>query len=117
MDPSVEALNVFGFKEILSSVTFNQAVPDAQVYSCNLKWLKSLPSRVQDGILEASEITFEQNLAKVPAARAYSMSELAKHGVEFYTPNKSEMKQWVNKAGHQLDAWKQTKKEFSRINW
>ena len=43
LDPSVEALNVFGFKEILSYVTFNQAVPDSQVYSCNLQWLK-IPS-------------------------------------------------------------------------
>jgi TRAP-type C4-dicarboxylate transport system substrate-binding protein len=113
LDPSVEALNIFGFKEILSSVTFNQAVPDAQVYSCNIEWLKSLPSRIQDGILEASSITFEQNLAKVPAARAYSMSQLGAEGVEFYTPNDSEMKQWVDAAGHQRDDWTQTKKDLA----
>ncbi|MGA9251012.1 MAG: TRAP transporter substrate-binding protein, partial [Roseobacter sp.] len=35
LDPSVGALHVFGFGEILSHVTFTQAVPDSQVYSCN----------------------------------------------------------------------------------
>ena len=43
LDPSVEALNIFGFKDILSHVTFNRAVPDSQVFSCNLKWFNKLP--------------------------------------------------------------------------
>ena len=47
LDPSVGALYVFGFKDILSHVTFTQAVPDAQVYSCNLEWFNALPSDVQ----------------------------------------------------------------------
>ena len=33
LDPSVGALYVFGFEDILSHVTFTQAVPDSQVYS------------------------------------------------------------------------------------
>ena len=33
LDPAVGALYVFGFKDILSHVTFTQAVPDSQVYS------------------------------------------------------------------------------------
>jgi TRAP-type C4-dicarboxylate transport system substrate-binding protein len=43
LDPSVGALHVFGFGEILSHVTFTQAVPDSQVYSINLEWFNSLP--------------------------------------------------------------------------
>ena len=69
LDPSVGALYVFGFKDILSHVTFTQAVPDSQVYSCNLEWFNSMPKDVQDGIDFASEITAQQNLAKVPAAQ------------------------------------------------
>ena len=34
-----------------------QAVPDSQVYSCNLEWFKGLPSDVQAGIEFASEIS------------------------------------------------------------
>jgi TRAP-type C4-dicarboxylate transport system substrate-binding protein len=112
LDPSVEALLVFGFKDILSSVTFNAAVPDSQVYSCNLKWFKSLPSDVQEGVEFASEITMRQNHAKVPAARAYAMAEMKKAGVEFYVPTAEEKAQWVKKAGAQLPAWDDIKKEL-----
>ncbi|MEH6648723.1 MAG: TRAP transporter substrate-binding protein [Motiliproteus sp.] len=113
LDPSVEALNIFGFKDVLSSVTFIRSVPDAQVFSCNLKWFNSLPKDVQEGIERASEITSHQNLAKVPAARAFAMSELAKNGVEFYSPTEDELAQWVAKAGHQLPVWDKTKIELA----
>ncbi len=73
LDPSVEALNVFGFKDVLSSVTFIRSVPDAQVYSCNLEWFNSLPLDIREAIEFASEVTSQQNLAKVPAARGYAM--------------------------------------------
>src|SRR3546814_3607052 len=43
LDPAVEALYAFGFKDILSWVTFNAPVPDSQVYACNTQWLQGLP--------------------------------------------------------------------------
>ncbi|MEZ9526762.1 TRAP transporter substrate-binding protein [Enterovibrio norvegicus] len=113
LDPSVEALNVFGFKDVLSSVTFNRAVPDAQVFSCNLEWFNSLPKDIQEGIEFASEVTSIQNLAKVPAARAYAMAELGDAGVEFYAPNSDEMRQWVEKAGHQRPEWDEFKLQLA----
>ncbi|MBV7296371.1 TRAP transporter substrate-binding protein [Enterovibrio paralichthyis] len=113
LDPSVEALNVFGFKDVLSWVTFNRAVPDSQVFSCNLEWFKSLPPHIQEGIEFASEVTSLQNLAKVPAARAYAMAELRQAGVEFYAPNDDEMALWSAKAGHQLPEWDSFKTELA----
>jgi TRAP-type C4-dicarboxylate transport system substrate-binding protein len=113
LDPSVEALYVFGFKDALSWVTFSGAVPDSQVYSCNLEWFNSLPQKVQQGIDFASEITMRQNLAKVPAARAYAMAELSKSGVQFYVPTAEEKKMWVEAAGAQLPAWDAFKKELA----
>jgi len=112
LDPSVEALFVFGFKDLLSSITFNAAVPDAQVYSCNFKWFKSLPPDIQEGVEFASEITMRQNHAKVPAARAHAMAEMKKAGVEFYVPTAEEKGQWVKKAGAQLSVWDDIKKEL-----
>ena len=47
LDPSVGALYVFGFSDILSHVTFTQAVPDSQVYSMNLEWFNSMPAVLQ----------------------------------------------------------------------
>jgi TRAP-type C4-dicarboxylate transport system substrate-binding protein len=113
LDPSVEALNVFGFKDVLSSVSFIRSVPDAQVYSCNLEWFKALPAKIQEDILFASSVTAQQNLAKVPAARGYAMAELSEAGVEFYSPTKDELQLWKDKAGHQLDVWTDTKKELA----
>ncbi len=113
LDPSVEALEVFGFKDVLSWVTFNKAVPDSQVYSCNMEWFRSLPSGVQDGIEYASEVTMQQNLAQVPAARAYAMAELRKAGVQFYNPTDDELSQWVEKAGHQNSDWDSFKTELA----
>ncbi len=113
LDPAVGALHVFGFKDILSWVTFTRAVPDAQVYSCNLEWFNSLPKSIQEQIEFASEVTSHQNLSKVPAARAYAMSEMSKTGVQFYTPTADELEQWVKKGGHQNSEWDSYKKELA----
>ena len=113
LDPSVGALYVFGFKDILSHVTFTQAVPDSQVYSMNLEWFNSLPSDVQEGIEFAGEVTTQQNLAKVPAARAYAMSELAKAGVQFHTLNDDQLGEWQEAGGYQRSEWDQFKTDLA----
>ena len=113
LDPSVGALYVFGFGEILSHVTFTQAVPDSQVYSMNLEWFNSLPSDVQDGIDFAGEMTSHQNLAKVPSARAYAMAELVKNGVEFHSLTDDQLAEWQAAGGYQRSEWDQFKVELA----
>ncbi|MEP1931036.1 MAG: TRAP transporter substrate-binding protein [Roseibium sp.] len=113
LDPSVGALYVFGFKDILSHVTFTQAVPDSQVYSMNLEWFNSLPTDVQEGIEFAGEITSQQNLAKVPAARSHAMSELVKAGVEFHSLSEDQLAEWQDAGGYQRSEWDQFKVELA----
>ncbi|MFS4579767.1 TRAP transporter substrate-binding protein [Phaeobacter sp. C3_T13_0] len=113
LDPSVGALYVFGFKDILSHVTFTQAVPDSQVYSCNLEWFNSLPADVQEGVMWGSEMTAHQNLSKVPSARAYAMSELAKSGVEFHSLSDDQLSEWQAAGGYQRPEWDEFKKELA----
>lgn len=113
LDPSVGALYVFGFKDILSHVTFTQAVPDSQVYSCNLEWFNSMPADVQDGIMWGSEMTAHQNLAKVPSARAYAMAELAKAGVEFHSLSDDQLAEWQEAGGYQRSEWDEFKTELA----
>lgn len=113
LDPSVGALYVFGFKDILSHVTFTQAVPDSQVFSMNLEWFNGLPADVQDGIEFAGEITAQQNLAKVPAARAYAMSELVKSGVEFHSLSEDQLAEWQATGGYQRAEWDEFKVELA----
>ena len=113
LDPSVGALYVFGFKDILSHVTFTQAVPDSQVYSCNLEWFNSLPADVQDGVMWGSELTAHQNLAKVPSARAYAMAELAKAGVQFHALSGDQLGEWQEAGGYQRSEWDSFKTELA----
>ncbi|MCR9256719.1 MAG: TRAP transporter substrate-binding protein [Alphaproteobacteria bacterium] len=113
LDPSVGALYVFGFKDILSHVTFTQAVPDSQVYSLNLEWFNSMPSDVQEGIEFAGEITAQQNLAKVPAARAYAKAELVKSGVQFHSLSDDQLAEWQATGGYQRSEWDDFKLELA----
>ena len=113
LDPSVGALYVFGFKDILSHVTFTQVVPDSQVYSCNLEWFNSMPADVQDGIMEAAEITRHQNLSKVPSARNYAMAELRKSGVQFHSLSEDQLAEWQSVGGYQNAAWDSFKVELA----
>ncbi|MES9956413.1 MAG: TRAP transporter substrate-binding protein [Sedimenticola sp.] len=113
LDPSVGALYVFGFKDILSHVTFTQAVPDSQVYSCNLEWFKSMPADIQDGIMWAAEMTAHQNLSKVPSARSYAMAELAKAGVQFHSLSESQLAEWKAAGGYQRSEWDKFKVELA----
>lgn len=113
LDPSVGALFVFGFKDILSHVTFTQAVPDSQVFSCNLEWFNSMPAEVQEGIEVASEITGHQNLAKVPSARNYAMAELRKSGVEFHSLSEDQLDEWKAAGGYQRPEWDEFKVELA----
>ena len=113
LDPSAGALYVFGFKDILSNVTFTRAVPDSQVYSCNLAWFNSLPKDVQQGIEFASEITAQQNLAKVPAARNYAIAELMASGVNFHYLSDEQIGIWEKTGGYKLDAWSKFRNELA----
>ncbi|KNX41035.1 2,3-diketo-L-gulonate-binding periplasmic protein YiaO precursor [Roseovarius tolerans] len=113
LDPSVGALFVFGFKDILSHVTFTQAVPDSQVYSCNLEWFNSMPGDVQEGIMWGSEMTAHQNLAKVPSARAYAMAELVKAGVQFHSLSDDQLAEWQDAGGYQRSEWDEFKVELA----
>lgn len=113
LDPSVGALYVFGFKDILSHVTFTQAVPDSQVYSMNLEWFNSLPKDVQEAIMWAGEMTSHQNLAKVPSARTFAMAELRKAGVQFHSLSADQLALWKAAGGYQRSEWDQYKVDLA----
>jgi len=113
LDPAVGALFAFGFKDMLSHVTFTQAVPDSQVFSCNLEWFNSLPADVQDGIVFGSAITRQQNLAKVPASRNYAMAEMRKSGVMFHSLTDDQLAEWKAAGGYQRPEWDSFKVELA----
>lgn len=113
LDPSLQALQIYGFAETLHSISTIRSVPDSQIYSCNLQWFNGLPKPIQAGIMEAADVTFRQNLARVPASRAYAMDQLRQAGVKIYVPTEDEINQWVARCGYQLPAWDEMKAEFA----
>jgi hypothetical protein len=58
-------------------------------------------------------MTRQQNLAKVPSARAYAMSELTKAGVQFHTLSDDQLGEWQAAGGYQLPDWDATKAELA----
>ncbi len=70
-----------------------------------VSWARNVYKRQQDAIMEASEITRHQNLAKVPSARNYAMAELRKCGVEFNSLSDDQSGEWQAAGGYQLEEW------------
>jgi len=60
-----------------------------------------------------SEMTGHMNLAKVPAARGYAMSELAKSGVQFHSLSDDQLAEWKAAGGYQRSEWDSFKKELA----
>jgi TRAP-type C4-dicarboxylate transport system substrate-binding protein len=113
LDPALVALYAAGFSGLLETVSFIKSVEDAQVYSCNLEWLRGLSDQSQAGVKQATEITFQQNLAQVPASRAFAMAEMAKSGTKYYAPNEDELNQWKEAAGAQRSEWNELKETLA----
>jgi TRAP-type C4-dicarboxylate transport system substrate-binding protein len=105
LDPALGALYAFGFKDILSHVTFNRPVPDSQVYAMNKGWFDGLDKETRQSIRDAADVCLQQNLSQVPASRAFAMAEMSKAGVEFYVPTADELAQWKEKSGAQRKEW------------
>ncbi len=113
LDPALVALYAAGFSGLLETVSFIKSVEDAQVYSCNLDWLRGLSDQAQTGVRTATDITFQQNLAQVPASRAFAMAEMAKSGTKYYAPTEEELNQWKEVAGAQRPEWNDLKKKLA----
>jgi TRAP-type C4-dicarboxylate transport system substrate-binding protein len=113
LDPCVGALYVFGFKNLLSHITFTDIVHDAQIYFCNLEWFNRFSMPLKEAIDFASEMTMRQNHAKVPAARAHAELEMAAADVKFYRLSPDEKEQWMSRVGSHLAIWNDVKKKMA----
>ena len=113
LDPVVSALYAFGFNGILSHITLAQSVHGGQVFSCNLEWFNSLPKAVREGIEYASDTTFRQNLAKVPAAFAFSKNQMLAAGAQIHELSDDVQAEFQALAGHQRPEWDGFKKDLA----
>jgi TRAP-type C4-dicarboxylate transport system substrate-binding protein len=113
LDPAVGALYVFGFKDLLSHITYADIVHDAQIYFCNLKWFHRLPQHLRASLEFASEMTMRQNHAQVPTARAHAELQMTSAGVKLHRLTRDEKAQWIEKVGAQRAIWNDVKKQLA----
>jgi TRAP-type C4-dicarboxylate transport system substrate-binding protein len=113
LDPVIGGLVNFGFQDILDHIKQAQSVHGGQVFSCNLKWFKSLPLELQDAVEAASDITQRQNLAKIPAAFAYAKSVMETAGVQVHSLDEADLERFKEAAGHQRPEWDGFKTELA----
>lgn len=113
VDPSIGALNIFGFFGDLQHITRFNAFPDAQLYSCNMDWFRSLPSDIQDAIDEASAICSTLNTATVPSARNFSLNQFRVMNGTYTEIAPDRAAEWEAVAGYQNDLWKNDRFELA----
>lgn len=113
LDPCVQALLVYGFTDVIARITLLESVPDAQVYTCNKQWFDAQSEQDREALERAAELTFHENLAKVPAARAYAYDQMQRAGITLYRPTEDERRAWRETCGHQLEAWNDTKRRLA----
>jgi len=109
LDPAIGALYTFGFIDILEAITALAAVPDAQMFACNLQWFNGLPKPLQAKFDEASDKTQAASFAQIAIARKASIDAMSKVGIKFYKPNADEIKRWVDACGEQRPEWNEHK--------
>jgi TRAP-type C4-dicarboxylate transport system substrate-binding protein len=113
LDPAMGALYVFGFKDLLSQITFADIVQDAQIFFCNLEWFSRLSQPLRSAIDFASEMTMRQNHAQVPAARAHAEMQMTAAGVKLHRLGPDEKAPWIEKVGAHLPIWDDVKKQLA----
>lgn len=113
LDPVLSGLYAFGFGDIVSHVTLAQSVHGGQVYSCNLEWFNSLPAGTREAIEYASDTTFRQNLAKVPAAFAFAKSEMEGAGVRIHGLAPGVVDEFSELGGYRRPEWDGFKKDLT----
>lgn len=109
LDPSIGALSLFGFQEVLENITTLRSVPDAQMFAANLAWYQALPKPIQDRFDDAIAKTEAETFAQIPRSRVEAMKIMTDAGCKFINPNQAEYRQWVEACGAQRAEWAEFK--------
>lgn len=113
LDPSISALAVFGFSDLLGNISYIRSVPDAQMFAANAAWYRELPADLRSAVEAANEKTQIETFAQIAPSRAESMGLLRAGGCEFYNPSDAEMAQWVSTCGEQRKEYDEFKVQFA----
>lgn len=105
LDPSISALAVFGFQDIIANILALRSVPDAQMFAANANWYNQLNPDLKSAFDLAAEKTQLESFVQIAKARANAIAILKKGGAQIAVPNAAETKQWVEACGEQRREW------------
>lgn len=105
LDPSISALAVFGFQDILANILALRSVPDAQMFAANANWYNQLNPDLKSAFDLAAAKTQAESFAQIAKARANAIAILKKGGAQIAAPTQAEYKQWVEACGEQRKEW------------
>lgn len=105
LDPSISALAVFGFQDIIANILALRSVPDAQMFAANANWYNQLNPDLKSAFDLAAEKTQLESFVQIAKARANAIAILKKGGAQIAVPTTGEYKQWVDACGEQRREW------------
>jgi TRAP-type C4-dicarboxylate transport system substrate-binding protein len=105
LDPSISALAVFGFQDILANILALRSVPDAQMFAANAGWYNQLNPDLKSAFDLAAAKTQAESFAQIARARANAIAILKKGGAQIAVPTDAEYRQWVEACGEQRKEW------------
>jgi TRAP-type C4-dicarboxylate transport system substrate-binding protein len=105
LDPSISALAVFGFRDIIANILALRSVPDAQMFAANANWYNQLNPDLKSAFDLAANKTQAESFAQIAKARANAIAIMKKGGAQIAVPTAAEYKQWVEACGEQRREW------------
>jgi len=105
LDPSISALAVFGFQDIIANILALRSVPDAQMFAANANWYNQLDTDLKTAFDLAATKTQVESFIQIAKARANAIAIMKKGGAQIAVPTAAEYKQWVEACGEQRREW------------
>jgi TRAP-type C4-dicarboxylate transport system substrate-binding protein len=105
LDPSISALAVFGFQDIIANILALRSVPDAQMFAANANWYNQLDTDLKTAFDLAATKTQVESFIQIAKARANAIAIMKKGGAQIAVPTAAEYQQWVEACGEQRREW------------
>lgn len=110
---SLPPLAAYGFEDTLDHITVIDKVMDVGIYVMNREWYQNLDSDLQDGVENAAEDTFVEQLELIEEMVAESEEIFNDAGTEIHRIDDEQVQTWEEKCGYQLDDWTEWKTDLA----
>jgi TRAP-type C4-dicarboxylate transport system substrate-binding protein len=112
LDPGIIGLynGPDGLKNELFAISQIDSVHDGWMAVINKHWLDALPAKLRLAVLDASEITFREEIKKVSVIKERCISAFKHLDTQIYMPTTDEKQEWMAQCGYKRPEWTPVKK-------